>query len=141
MHSGGVRHPNTIRLRLPCRCVEDLLDLLNRLLLLDVGLSQSLEDLLFLLFQLSSFTVFLADLDDFLFDNFILLLADLSPLLRCKLISFLSDSHLLISDCRTLLLQFLELLLLLFLQLFLVFLSLHLDLGSLCIAQLVELLP
>ena len=43
--------------------------------------SESLENTLFTLFESSSFSVFLADFDDLLFDDLILLLSDLGPFL------------------------------------------------------------
>ena len=74
------------------------LNLLNSFLLLQVCLSESLKDPLFILLQLSSFTILLSNLNYLLLDNFILVLTNLGPLLRCELVRLLSDFILLCLD-------------------------------------------
>lgn len=71
---------------------EDALDLLDSLLLLHVGLAQSLEDSLLLPLKTFRFTVLLADLNDLLFDYLVFLLSDLGPLLSGHLVNFLFRS-------------------------------------------------
>ena len=79
------------------------LNLLNSFLLLQVCLSESLKDPLFILLQLSSFTIFLSNLDYLLLDNFVLVLTNLGPLLRCELVRLLSDFILLCLDLHLIL--------------------------------------
>ena len=73
-----------------------------------MGLSEPLEDALFLALKPFGLRVFLADLDDLKFDFFVLLGAHLGPFLGRNFVHFLFDLQLLSLDQHAFFLQLLE---------------------------------
>ena len=90
------------------RGIENILNLLDRLLLLLVSLSESLENTLFTLFQSSGFSVFLANFDDLLLDDLVLLLSDLGPFLGSECFAPLPNSIIGVLDHLALLFDLLQ---------------------------------
>lgn len=73
---------------------KDRLDLLDCLLLLQVSLSQPLQDSLFIFLEASGFSILSADLNDLLLYGFVFLLADCGPLLGSHLVGSLPNPFL-----------------------------------------------
>lgn len=73
-----------------------------------MGLAEAFQDTLFVLFKPLGLVVFLADLHDLLFDDFVLVLAHLGPLLCDNLVTLLSSPLLNRFDLPMLLLELLQ---------------------------------
>lgn len=114
-----------------------LLNLLNSFLLLLVGLSETFQDALLLALKTPSLAVPLANLDDLLLDDMILLHADLSPFLRSNTIHPLLSLHFLGFDQHAFLFHLTHLLLFLLFTHFSDLVRFFLDLGGLVQLELV----